>query len=598
MDKQATIGFILIGLVLMLWMWLAAPPPAQQQQQTEGKTDSIKPALQQKSKDLQIPQKTQEKKAEIDTLGKWFSNLPATPESFFTIETDQYKAVFSSKGALLKEWTLKEYKTWDGEPVQLVEYNTGGDLSLLLMTTDARLINTRSFSFNIVGGPRLVTLSGDEEYTFEMQLPIKEGKSIVKTFHFKNGIYSFDTDFRFNGMGDVIRNDEYEIVWENGLRLTESNSVDEARYASAYVFYGGEPVEINAGDFDKGVDSTRTGTTDWVSMRNKYFALALIPKNVKGAGYHIYGARSHEPNGGVRAKYSIALKSKYHGTAQETVTVTVFIGPLDYHLVKSYGVELQEIMSFGIKWLIRPISIYFMLPLFNFLRSFIPNYGLVIIVFTLIIRILLYPLMRTSMKSMKKMQQLQPLMEEIKTKYKNEPEKMNREVMKLYKDYGVNPASGCLPLLLQLPILYALWAVFSTSISLRQASFIWWIKDLSIPDMITTLPFTIPIFGGNHVSGLALFMGITMFIQQKMTTKDPRQKTMIWLFPIMMTLMFNNLPSGLNLYYSVFNLTAIIQQFWTTYKGGDEQLRKVEPKKKRGGIFTKLSSNIPSPKKR
>jgi YidC/Oxa1 family membrane protein insertase len=200
------------------------------------------------------------------------------------------------------------------------------------------------------------------------------------------------------------------------------------------------------------------------------------------------------------------------------------------------------------------------------------------------------------MKSMKKMQQLQPLMEEIKIKYKDDPEKMNREVMKLYKDYGVNPASGCLPLLLQLPILYALWAVFSTSISLRQASFVWWITDLSIADSIMTLPFTIPIFGGNHISGLALFMGISMFIQQKMTTKDPRQKQMIWIFPIMMTLMFNNLPSGLNLYYSVFNITAIIQQYWTTHKGGDEPLRKVEQKKKRAGIFTKLASNIPSPK--
>jgi YidC/Oxa1 family membrane protein insertase len=597
MDKQATIGFVLIGLVLILWMWLATPPAQTPRQQITQKADSVATTIPTKKQAVVAENIMPEKKTDIDTLGKWFSELRPAAESVITIETDHYKAVFSTKGAILKEWILKGYKTWDGKPVQLIEYNTGGDLSLLFMTMDGKKLNTRSFSFTIPGGSRSILLSGAEEYTFEMELRLKGGRSITKVFRFKNGLYSFDTDFKFNGMGDVISNYEYQIVWENGMRLTEGNSVDEANYAASYAFIGGELVEVNATDFQQEKNSDLTGTTSWVSIRNKYFATALIPRNNKGAGSYLNGIRLHEPDNGVKEKYSMALKMPFRGSTQETGTVTVFIGPLDYYLIKSYDVELQKIMSFGIEWLIRPISIYFMLPLFNFLRSFIPNYGIVIIVFTLIIRILLYPLMLTSMKSMKKMQQLQPLMEEIKTKHKDEPEKMNREVMRLYKDYGVNPASGCLPLLLQLPILYALWAVFSTSISLRQASFAWWITDLSIADSIMTLPFTIPIFGGNHVSGLALFMGITMFIQQKMTTKDPRQKQMIWIFPIMMTLMFNNLPSGLNLYYSVFNVTAIIQQYWTTHKGGDEPLRKVEQKKKKQGIFTKLASTIPSPKK-
>lgn len=597
MDKQATFGFILIGLVLIVWMWLATPTPSPQQQQPQKGGDTTAGIPQHKTEPDQSYKETVGNKAEIDTLGIWFSGFQPSQESFITVETDLYKAVISSKGGLLKEWTLKDYKTWNGFPVQLVEYGSGGDLSLLFMTMDGKKINTRSFNFTIAGGPRSVSLSGNEEYTVELDLPIKNGRSISKIFHFKNGSYSFDTDFRLSGMSDIVSNYEYQIVWESGLRLTERNSVDEANYAASYAYIGGELVEVNATDFEKEAKSDLTGTTDWVSLKNKYFALALIPRNVKGSGSYLDGIRYHESMGGIKEKYSIALKVPYKGMVQETTTVTVFIGPLDFYMIKGYGVELQRIMSFGIEWLIRPISIYFMLPLFNFLRGFIPNYGLVIIVFTLIIRLLLYPLMRTSMKSMKKMQQLQPLMEEIKAKHKDEPEKMNREVMKLYKDYGVNPASGCLPLLIQLPILYALWAVFSTAISLRQASFIWWIKDLSIPDVIATLPFTIPIFGGNHVSGLALFMGISMFIQQKMTTKDPRQKTMIWILPIMMTLMFNNLPSGLNLYYSVFNVTAIIQQFWTTYKDGDQPLRKVEQKKKRGGVFTKLASNMPTPKK-
>ena len=197
------------------------------------------------------------------------------------------------------------------------------------------------------------------------------------------------------------------------------------------------------------------------------------------------------------------------------------------------------------------------------------------------------------MKSMQKMQRLQPMIEEVKTKYKEDPQKMNQAVMRLYKEYGVNPAGGCLPMLLQLPILYALWAVFSSSIELRQANFVWWIKDLSIPDVIVTLPFSIPVFNITDVSGLALAMGITMFIQQKMTVKDPRQKMMVWMMPVLLTLLFNFFPSGLNLYYFMFNLLSIVQQFYVTKKHKDEPLRKVEPKKQSGGIINKLTKNMP-----
>ncbi|HKZ41499.1 MAG TPA: YidC/Oxa1 family membrane protein insertase, partial [Candidatus Hodarchaeales archaeon] len=217
--------------------------------------------------------------------------------------------------------------------------------------------------------------------------------------------------------------------------------------------------------------------------------------------------------------------------------------------------------------------------------------GVVIIVFTIIIRLLLYPLTHSSMESMKKMQGLQPMMMELKEKYKDDPQRMNREVMKLYKEYGVNPASGCLLLLPQMPILYALWAVFRGAIELRQAAFVLWIKDLSIPDTIVHLPFTLPLLDISQVSGLAVFMGVTMFIQQKMTVKDPRQKMMVWLLPIMMTWLFNSLPSGLNLYYSVFNLLAIGQQLWATKNTGNQvTLRKVDEgkKKKSRGVFNRL----------
>ena len=201
------------------------------------------------------------------------------------------------------------------------------------------------------------------------------------------------------------------------------------------------------------------------------------------------------------------------------------------------------------------------------------------------------------MRSMQKMQALQPMMTEVREKYKDDPQKMNQQVMRLYKEYGVNPAGGCLPLLLQLPILYALWAVFSSAIELRQASFVLWITDLSIPDIIMKLPFSIPLFNIHELSGLALLMGATMFIQQKMSVKDPRQKMMVWMMPLLMTLMFNAFPSGMNLYYFVFNLLSIGQQAWVNKQHKGEPLRKVEPKKNRGGWIARIAKDLPQTKR-
>ncbi len=586
MDKQSVIGFVLIGIILMVWIYFTTPtqqqvPPAQKQDTAAARV-------------VEKPLPVAEVKS--DTLGRFFSGLPAAGESTVTVETDLYRAVFTTHGGLLKEWTLKHHTDWENQPVELVDYQSGGDMSLLFMTTDGKLINTRNFSFKT--GSFNQVLKGTDEYTLQFELDLPGGRAIIKRFILKNGSYSFDTDFTLVNMGDVIANFEYQIVWENSLRLTEKNSVDETNYSEAFAYTGRELTEVNASAYDKYDKADVTGSTDWVAMKNKYFALAMIPRSVKGSGAVITGLRRGAPDNGLLKLYTLALKVPYNGGASERMTMTVYLGPLDYYILKGYDVDLQKIMKFGIEWLVRPIAVYFMLPLFTFLKSFIPNYGVIIIIFTFIIRLLLYPLTKSSMKSMKKMQALQPMMNEIREKHKDDPEKMNREIMGLYRDYGVNPAGGCLPFILQLPILLALYNVFSTAIELRHASFALWMTDLSAPDVIVHLPFTIPIFGGNHISGLSLFMGVSMFIQQKMTIKDPRQKAMIWLFPILMTLMFNNWPSGLNLYYAMFNLTMSAQQFWTNRFGKDEPLRKVETKKKRGGVFSKWYDSLPTSQNR
>ncbi len=597
MDKQTTIGFILIALILFVWMWISAPQAPKRPSPRIDTSSTQHQRTQDSLRDLS--EKAKQPEVAADTLGAYFNHLSRGTEKILIIETDLYRAEVSTRGGAIRKWELKKFVTWDNHPVQLVDFDKGGDFSILFTSSDGKLINTRSLYFDAdYKNWDKIKLSGNETFTVDLALNVNDTSRVVESLRFANGRYSFDVNVRFEKMQSIVSNFEYQLLWQNGLRLTEANSKDEATFAASYAHIGGELVELDAQAFDREQQKNPSGSTDWVATRTKYFAVALIADSSRAEGAYLAGISQHLPDNGVKENYSIALKEPFRGSSREATACTVFLGPLDFYLVKSYGVDLERIMSFGLEWIIRPISIYFMLPLFKFLHTFIPNYGIVIIVFTLIIRLLLYPLTHSSMKSMKKMQTLQPMMTELKEKYKEDPQRMNREVMKLYKEYGVNPASGCLLMLPQMPILYALWSVFRGAIELRQASFVLWIKDLSTPDTIVHLPFAIPLFGITQISGLALFMGITMFIQQKMTVKDPRQKTMVWILPVMMTLLFNTLPSGLNLYYSIFNLLAIGQQVWITkHAGGEVALRKVDEskRKKPRGVFNRM--NLPKLKR-
>ncbi|HEX3074982.1 MAG TPA: membrane protein insertase YidC, partial [Ignavibacteriales bacterium] len=318
-----------------------------------------------------------------------------------------------------------------------------------------------------------------------------------------------------------------------------------------------------------------------------------IPKNPsEDGGAFIEGNAYHLRNNGRKELYSAGLKVPFNNAAYQSNSFLVYLGPVEYDLLKNYGANLEKIVDFGsffgVKFIIRPISEYFLLPIFKFLHLFIPNYGWVIIVFSLIIKIILYPLTRTSMKSMKKMQMLQPKIQELKEKFKDDPTKMNAETMKLYSTYGINPAGGCLPLLLQMPILIALWGLFNVAIEIRQQPFMLWIDNLSSPDIIFSLPFKIPFFGIEHISGLALLLGITMYLQQQMSVKDPSQKMMIYIMPPLFTLMFMSFPSGLNLYYLMFNVFSIAQQYYINTRKDDTVLEPVKNPKKKGGFMQKM----------
>jgi YidC/Oxa1 family membrane protein insertase len=605
MDRNTIIAFVLISAILIVWLFINSPQQPPPTKKLPDSTIVAKDQVQEKPKEKQ-PETDKEKIADdskkiSDSLkfGNFFS--PATDKgTVITVENELIRMELSTLGGNIKKYYLKKFKTWYAidikseknfyyEHVQLINYSKGGDYNLSFVTTDGKAINTAFLDFDFTGNRTSYSLTGSDSLTLVFTLRVDNKKYLKKKYTIYGNEYVINSQIVLEGLGSVISNGAFDLVWDNGIRFVEENTVDEANYSNASAFYGGEQVIIDAKSPDEVVEKDFTGRIDWIAVRNKYFAAIISPKNPNNIeGGYIKGERIALKNHGVKEFYTTRLIVPIRSQNYDKYEFSLYIGPVDYDILKKEGNNLEKIVDFGsffgLKFIVRPIAEYVLLPLFSFLHMFIPNYGIVIIVFSLIIKVVLYPLTKSSLHSMKKMQLLQPKISEIKEKFKDDPQKMNKETMKLYSTYGVNPAGGCLPLLLQMPIFVALWGLFQVAIELRQQPFVLWIKDLSRPDVIADLPTKIPIFGIDKISGLALLMGITTFIQQKMTVKDPKQQSLIYIMPIFLTLMFMGFPSGLNLYYFMFNLFSIAQQVYINKKHDNVVLEPVaqKPGKKKG----------------
>ena len=577
MDKKSIIGFVVIGIILIAWMmWTSKnqkpqTPPNQNVTtvQDSGKskvsTDSIK--IIKKDTAVVNEYSTNFGNTFARSSVQYAKDSLSASERIFTVEIDKYRFEFSNFGGALLKAYLKKFATWDGKEVQLVDWKKERELNLMFTSKEGVTINTRDLLFNQSDYPHHnVNLTESKDFTLKYTLILNSDSSqkIVKTYTFIPDSYEFMVDYEFSNPSKFIADNKYQVVWGSSLNLTEFRSDEEARFSAAYSYMGGELEEMMPSDFNKEEKFDANGNTDYVATRNKYFGVFIIPFSRKGDGAYLTGNKMHLPDEGQKNLFSAAVKMDIKNDAYEKSTFKILLSPVDYKILKAYNMELEKTMRFSLDWLVRPIAQYAIIPFFNFLHLFIPNWGVVIIVFAIVLKIVLNPLTKKQMTSMRKMSTLNPKMTEIREKYKDDPQKMNSMIMKLYKEEGINPMGGCLPMLLQLPILYALFGVFQSTIELRQASFIWWITDLSAPDVLFHLPFKIPLFGINQVSGLATLMGITMFIQQKMTVTDPKQKSLVYIMPIMMTLLFFGFPSGLNLYYFMFNLLSIGQQYYTT----------------------------------
>ena len=614
MDKQTTIAFVLIGAILVFWLYLSSPKQPEQTGKSDttsitydtNKIKSVTESGEEKNTNAgsESISRNNQDKSDSSNYGKYFST-PSGQEQVITVENEIVQLELSSKGGDIKKYFLKNYKNWFANKsdlnkdfyntrVQLIDYPQGGggpDLSFV--SSDGKAINTSKLDFISNASKSYYKLTGKDSLVIIYTLKVADKKYLEKTFIFYGDKYSMKCDLKLVGLNDVISNNDIDFVWSKGLRSVEENSVDETSYSNASVYYGGDHVVVDPPKVGEKAEKDFNGMVDWIAVRDKYFAAIIAPQSSSDVdGAYVEGFKSSINNNGLSTYYNIRLIIPFNSQDFELKHFTIYIGPADYNILKTYGHNFNEIVEFGnflgLKFLIRFISLYLLLPLFNMLHAFIPNYGVVIIVFSLIIKLILYPLTKSSFQSMKKMQLLQPKITELKEKYKDDAQKMNKETMKLYSTYGVNPAGGCLPLLLQMPIFIALWGLLKVAIELRQQPFVFWITDLSRPDSIFTLPFKLPFFGIDQVSGLALLMGITTFVQQKMSVKDPKQQSLVYIMPVFLTILFMSFPAGLNLYYFMFNVFSIAQQYYINQKHDGMELVPVKNPQKSKGFMSRM----------
>lgn len=577
MDKQSILAMVLIALIIILYptyhRWIQGDQPVEQQQQINRDTVKTQPAEAQQEKapeSITKPEKQfVEKKQVLDepvdeeVSENQLQVVQDSTERLIRINTPKIHAVLSNRGGgSLQKFVLKKYNKYDSTLVDMIDPQINNDIDLTFQDDDGNFIEPDNYLFSTNEPRRRINLNPGDRYEISYSLEI-DGNTLTKTFIFYEKFYHFDLVIRFSNPGDMLLNGQYQIGWKNGLPSTESYVQDDYTYSQAYVYMGDELESYAVDEEGKKERVNISGNASWMAIRTKYFITSLINKNANVSSGIYFAGEGIKKEDYIQRLYDMGYYARYENV-QSGDSVRIYMGPLDHTELNRYENEL-DILIMNNGWYERLFRFFslIILQILEFLHSFIPNYGVVIIVFSILIKLLLHPLTRKSYTSMKQMQKIQPLMTEIREKYKNDAQRMNKEMMKLYKEHGVNPLGGCLPMLLQMPLLFALFIVFRSTIQLRGAMFIpGWIDDLSRTEGLFTLPFSLP-FYGNEFNLLPVLMAVTMIFQSKMTMQDPKQKAMVYIMPVFMLLIFNRFPSGLNLYYTLFNLLTIIQQKFT-----------------------------------
>lgn len=475
---------------------------------------------------------------------------PAHEGRVIAVSTPLYSAEFTENGGTLKSFKLKEYRE-SLEPAsplkELVKLPKDPTGTLEVSFMGQRVIGLRNAVF-VAGmeGDSVDITEGQERLSFAWRS--SDGVTIQKTYIFSADTYEIGLEIKVRNLSPEPINDNLSVSLRNSLG---EDSSSRYVFSGPAAFIDGELEEINVDKIDD--QDKYTGRIAWVAQVDRYFLSAIIPKEPREAALKLA-----KPADILRTIY-IDPSGPVPPKAERTYEYKVYFGPKSLKALGSVGADLTRIVDFGFFDIIAKPLLHAM----NFIFGFIPNYGVVIIIITIIVKILFWPLSNKSYESMSQMKKLQPKMAEIKAKYKDDRKQMNQEMMNLYKLYKVNPLGGCLPMVLQIPVFFAFYKMLYQAIELRHAPFWLWINDLSAPDRLFNFGFTVPLMAPPYgIPVLTLIMGASMFLQQKMSPPpgDPTQAKMMMFMPIFFTFIFINFPSGLVLYWLVNNILSMAQQ--------------------------------------
>ena len=604
MNRNNIIGVLLIGAIFVSWsIWLT--PSKEEIKEKQRISDSIAAVNQanylrqdsiNRSRVANANEAVNTETARVDNTeniespttvdrNKYsvFANSAVGNEEVFTVENKFFKLRFTNKGARILSTELKNYKTFKGQP--LVLFDSEADKFGLSFFIDNHLLNTQDFYFQTIWpnrdytGQDIIKLEDEQSLTFGMRLYTDNGDGTYKTNQYIEFLYTilgdkYMVDYKINmvGLKDILAaNANYlNLEWETDI-LKQERSID--RWNGPTVFYKYANDDVDYLSETKDDSEILKSRVKWISYKQRFFSTSLIADdsfvNAEVSGFT-------KPDSVESEHYLKSMKSTigipYSFSGDQSIPMKFYFGPNKYSTLRKYHIGLERQIPLG--WSFLPlawINIYAVIPVFNFLGSFGWNYGIIILILTILLKLVLFPIAYKTYKSTAKMRVLKPEIDEISAKFPKKEDAMKKQqaTMALYKKAGVNPMAGCVPMLMQMPILFAMFRFFPSSIELRQQSFLW-ATDLSSYDSIWTFPngFEIP-FYGDHVSLFTLLMTVSTIIYTKMNNQMmasgsqqmPGMKTMMYLMPIMFLGMFNNYAAGLSYYYFLANIITFSQMY-------------------------------------
>jgi YidC/Oxa1 family membrane protein insertase len=541
MNRKTLIGLILVGAILLLWpTYLDIVFPE------ENPPVSPEKKLVVSSKEKETPVISTEKILPPETQKE---------EGFVKIQTPLFSAIVSNKnGGSISSFSIKKHLKEGEKEIQLVDSQNKENLLVSYINLSGEEVFLDGF-WSFSQKENLVLDEKNQVAKLSFYTSTPDGV-VEKSLLFNHNSYTVVIDTDLEGIEENVLDGKFRLDWIGGIPLTE-NSRQESLFLEGLVSQGGSIQSYRVGSaslFGGGTsqierDSKRySGGTDFAGYRTKYFGVFLVPQKTDFVEIEKYGS-SERPGVDILTSQEINFKK-----------TVLFFGPLEYDQIASLGVGLED-KILGWQWL-SSIS-WVIYTIMVFLYGLIPNYGLVVILFAVLIKAITYPLMAKQLRSTKKMQKIQPELNKIKLKYKHDPALQQKKMSALFQESGVNPLAGCLPMLVQFPVLIAVFMVFRNTIEFRGEPFFLWITDLASPD-------TLFVVGSIPINILPFLMSLSMFYTMQASTaamssggdsaQEATQKMMKYMFPGMMFFLFYGFPSGLNLYYLCFNLIQIVQQ--------------------------------------